>query len=646
MIELTYIGTQNRWPEISVTGKQSAWMLGQVEERSESEAALLMATGLFSVAPSPVMGTINLLTGMIRVQAGGLNSSLRASYRTVLFGDSMTDTYQTIVVPSALSYDAASGVLTVTYAGHQQASGWYLSFFHRGYASLIQHRRLPVTVIDANSFTINVGANLAGVPNGALSTAGAMYRPENWRSAQGFVTWLNALAGQRFNVVYNGAQSGDTVAQSLARIQQHCLDYLPDIVICQVPGINDMSIGNGLSDEETIHAGRCSIVSKLAGVASLVIVLSTTPVHSGEARATVQNMARLIHINRRLREFCQQVPGVVFVDAWEAVVNPTDTTGLAVDNLLRTTDNIHYSMRGARLIAGKVWTAVQSLLPSQANALPATVVDQYDATKLSLTSVSRTSGVITGTSNAHGLLVGELYKVTGGTSEVLNAWVTLTAVTTNTISFASAGVDGAITGTIYIGRGTNLFDNPILSTATGGTVVAPCTGTAASHIKIQNSNGTPTVLASVVARSDGIGNDQQIIITPAAASDQVSIEADFALASTLWPTTVKAGRSYYFEFELSLSGVSGSNLTEIRPVISAVVGGVTYQVFGLHGYADGACLNADQTALHIRTAPMVLPAGSVTNFKWQMVLRFSASGTALTVKVGRVALRESFDSGI
>lgn len=595
-----------------------------------------------------VSSTIDPITGMVRNSAGdGANTTAhKASLRTVLFGDSMTDTYETIAVPTALSYDAATGVLTVTYAGHQQATGWYLSFFHRGYASLLQHQRLAVTVVDANTFTINVGANLAGVPNGALATSGAMYRPENWRSGQGFVPWLNAMAGQRFNIVYNGAQSGDTVAQALARIQQHCLAYSPDVVICQMPGINDMSTGNGPIDEETIHSGRCSIVAKLANVASLVIILSTTPVHSGEARGTLQNMSRLVRINRRLREFCQNVPGVVFVDAWESIVNPTDATGLAADNYLRTTDNIHYSMRGANRIASKVWTAVQNLLPSQVAALPATVMDAYDATKLTLTSVSRTSGVITATSNAHGLLVGELVKVTGGTSEVLNAWSTISAVTTNTVSFASSGADGAITGTIYLGRGTNLFDNPILSTATGGTVVAPCTGTAANHVKVQNSNGAPTVVASVVARADGFGNDQQIVITSAAASDQVSIEADFALASTLWPTTVKAGRSYYLEFELSLSDVNGSNLTEIRPIISAAVGGTTYQVFALHGYADGACLNTDQTALHVRTAPMVLPAGSVTNFKWQMVLRFSAAGTALTVKVGRIALRESFDSGI
>lgn len=44
---IKYIGTQNRWPELAVTGKQSTWSPGWMDERSDSEAAQLLATGLF-----------------------------------------------------------------------------------------------------------------------------------------------------------------------------------------------------------------------------------------------------------------------------------------------------------------------------------------------------------------------------------------------------------------------------------------------------------------------------------------------------------------------------------------------------------------------------------------------------------------------
>jgi lysophospholipase L1-like esterase len=42
-----YIGTARRWPERATTGMQSVWFPGQAEQRSDLEAAQLLATGLF-----------------------------------------------------------------------------------------------------------------------------------------------------------------------------------------------------------------------------------------------------------------------------------------------------------------------------------------------------------------------------------------------------------------------------------------------------------------------------------------------------------------------------------------------------------------------------------------------------------------------
>jgi len=53
-VQIKYIGTAQRWPELSITGRQSVWMPGQIESRSPSEASALLATGLFSSPPVPV----------------------------------------------------------------------------------------------------------------------------------------------------------------------------------------------------------------------------------------------------------------------------------------------------------------------------------------------------------------------------------------------------------------------------------------------------------------------------------------------------------------------------------------------------------------------------------------------------------------
>lgn len=53
-VQIKYIGTEQRWSELSITGRQSVWMPGQIESRSKAEAAYLLATGLFSSPPVPV----------------------------------------------------------------------------------------------------------------------------------------------------------------------------------------------------------------------------------------------------------------------------------------------------------------------------------------------------------------------------------------------------------------------------------------------------------------------------------------------------------------------------------------------------------------------------------------------------------------
>lgn len=65
---IEYIGTQQRWPELATTGKQSTWMPGQAEERSDAEAAQLLATGLFkspddTLTAADIAATKSLVSG-------------------------------------------------------------------------------------------------------------------------------------------------------------------------------------------------------------------------------------------------------------------------------------------------------------------------------------------------------------------------------------------------------------------------------------------------------------------------------------------------------------------------------------------------------------------------------------------------------
>ena len=564
-----------------------------------------------------------------------------SGYRTVCYGDSMTETEYGMDVASSASYDAASGVLTVNYTNHQYATGWNTRIFNRQYASLLKGRVLPVTRVTANQFTVQLSANLSGLPNGALAGT-TQLRNFAWRGVEGFVTWFNMASGWRFNIAFNGAQSGDTTAEALARIDEDCIAYRPQVVIMQIPGINDCSAGNGPVPEETTWTNQKAIIDRIAATGATLILLNVTPVASSEAagRATLQNMQRVIRLNRRLADYCAGKAGVILFDAWGLAVSPTDATALSANSVLRNApDSIHYSQRGGRLVGDALWQRVQNYFPSTPDGLPKSVVDSYIGGAATLTSASRSGGIVTGVLTAHGFNTGDVVKVTGGTSTVFNDYVTLTRIDSASLSFPSAGTDGAVTGTILIGRNNNLIVRPLAETTTGGTVSAPATGTAALGRRVEALTGTPSMVASVVANTAGFGNDQRVVITPAAANDQVRVGMDFADYTTNVPAVVKGGRSYFAEGFVTLAGVAGSNLSEIRFNIEATVDGVTYQAYGSIGYSLGATINTDWSG-HMRTAQIVLPVGACTKVQAFIHVRFSAAGTALTLQLGRFALRE------
>lgn len=574
-------------------------------------------------------------------------------YRTVLFGDSMVDTYETVVSSATATYNATTGDLTVASSGHQQAVGWWLTIWNRNFsypASNGIFRRQVTSVVDANNFVVNIGAGR----NFAASDANWRYRPESWRSAQAFVTWLQMVSNQRFNIVFNGGASGDRADEALARIQTDCLDYAPHLVICQMPGVNDTGASNTTRSLESIVADRHAIVDRILASGARMVLLTTTPVAATEGRANLMAMSRVVEMNRRLVEYCRGKGGLWIVDAHGLVVDPASSTGLAhpTAGYLRTTDNIHYSMRGGRAVGEAVWNAIKNSFPAKPDSLPKTVLDARAVSLITLSSVTVSGGVCSATASQSNLRAGDRYKVWGGTA-AFNEYVTLSSVIGTAITFPCIHADGSVTGTVSMSAAANMVDNPLNTTATGGTL-NPVAGVgtmqagsvAASGIKVSINTGTPAVAASVVSRADGLGNDQQVVITAAAASNQVLIEADFNWSSSggsiNWPGQIKAGRSYVFEVELSLSGVPGSNVSELRPNVVATLDGTTYQTYALNGYADGPVINSDLAAAHVKTAPFVVPAYSAaTVFKWQLALTFSASGTALTVKLGRCRLSEA-----
>lgn len=554
--------------------------------------------------------------------------------KTVLFGDSMTDLYEQVQAPlTSLNYVKATGVLTIGFNPHQQATGWYTTFWDRAYDSLRAGKLYQVTRIDASTLSINIGAGLADVPDGALPLGTASMRPQSIRGAETFMTWLNYVSGNKFDVIYNGAQSGDDTRECLARIWDSCLDFQPDIVVMQLPGINDA----GDTPMEVISSNQKAIIDLISSRVRKLILLTTTPVAAGEVRATQRIMQRVVQLNNRIKDYVKNKPNVLLFDAYRRIVDPTNTTGLALTNYLRTTDNIHYSMRGGKFIADQLWAQISNEFPADRSTLPLTTISNYVTSSVSLSAVTRTANVITATAVAHGFLTGDKGKVFAatGASEALNEWVTITRVDANTVSFPSIGPDGAITGTITLGTSNNLMSNPLL-TGAGAAVGGGITGVYATGLSAFLS-GSPTCAGSLVARSDGRGQNQRTVVTAVAANNRVSVVT--SITDIL--RHIKAGRAYVLEAEVNITGVSGSNLNEIRFNLAFVCDGVTYQTYALAGYLSGANLNTDTGVLYLRTPPLVCPPfTAITQARMDFTLGFSAAGTALTADIGLVNFLE------
>jgi len=571
--------------------------------------------------------------------SGDRNINLARGYRTVLFGDSMTSQFFVDTTTTTASYDPTTGVLTMTLTAHGLATGGEVYVFNRSYASMKAGRHFTLTRVDADNISVNIGANLAGVPSGALSGT-TFARVSSRMGSNSWVNWYQMLAGQPLDIVYNGAQSGDTTADALARIQDDCLDYNPQVVLMQLPGINDMSVGNGPIDEETIFTNQKSIVDQILARNAFLVCLPLTPVYTGEGRATLQNMTRVARLNRRISNYLKTKTGCIMVDAYSRTVNPTDATGLAVADYVKSTDFIHYSIPGALRVAKAVKAKADAHIATGWYSLPSSVVDSFGGSDVTASSVTISSGIATFNSTAHGFLAGETVGVFGATATgTLDGWHTILSATADAFTFATSA-SGTVTGTVVASRSRNIFDNCVLATTTGGTITAPVTGTTGDGFNARFHSGSGTAVASVVANADGIGNAQRLVVSAAVNNDLPGFQSE--VTSTL-NRYGQAGETFFMEGDLRIASANWANtpITEIMFRLIATVDGTLFSAHAINTY-DGltGVSVAEDLALHVRTPNLKIPAGTLTQFYWQVYVRCSGTVSSnLTLDLSRVAVR-------
>lgn len=589
----------------------------------------------------------------------------RVGTRTVIGGDSMSSQFNDVQSPSA-SYNPATRSLQLTLTSGAVPVGMAFNLWNRNYGSLLRKRRVTgASRIDANNWTVLLDDAPADLPNGALATptyVQYLHRTSNY----GWIAWLQMLMNWPFNIVNNGAQDGDTSNDVLVRLRKDVLAYDPDLVIMQAPMINDQATPGSPRDEESTWADMAAIISLIVNNGTRLILATTTPVASGEARATRAIMSRVQRLNQRLQAYVQGSPSVLLLDPYSLVVDPANTTGLALAARLKA-DFIHYSGAGGLLFAKYAQPRVAAWLPGDFETKPKSALDCFSASAATGTtaSISRVNGVLqVPTTAAHGFVVGETIGVTGCNVASANGWWTVVGVPSTTqVNLQTGGADfvaGTVSTTTTLSRNRNLWPNPLLNNAaTGGTVSAPW-NTTTSPVMPQNLNTTvqagtvvqdnTQVQATVVAAASGFGNAARLVVNCCSAGALFGFQT--ASITALLVNQMAAGRRYRGQFRMDLSSTSWANtpISEIYAVVTIQMDS-TYTFNVQHANTESVVQVQENLGLNGRIPEFDIPAGTVTQAYLTVCIRAAtawnggvtppaSNGNACTFDLSQIAFEQ------
>lgn len=187
----------------------------------------------------------------------------------------------------------------------------------------------------------------------------------------------------------------------------------------------------------------------------------------------------------------------------------------------------------------------------------------------------------------------------------------------------------------------NLLDAGLM-TGTTGTVAGSVTnggGVGVATNWVCDSSGTVTsATATLSARSDGYGYDQVLTFKPGGSNAQAIIRTATAAMSG----RITGGKYYEMLMEVTATGVSASNMSNLTAYLSLTIDGVSYSLGQINGFTgDSSVPTADLTAIVWRSLPMWIPTGTIASAQITVLARFSAaSATDLVLKVGRVSFKD------
>lgn len=236
----------------------------------------------------------------------------------------------------------------------------------------------------------SIGGNAYVTPGGATGVICTLFgdsiTQDNYDQSATAITgnasWFtiaNALLGQRLTLINNAGSAGDTTTGMVARLnaanlgvgfgQNGSAGVPPPLppgplvgkpkVIFVMGGFNDI-FGSSTSAAPII-ANLQTIYSTLLATGAIVVAMTTTCPNSSASGYNTTNVATLLAVNDFIRATARSTPGMVLVDAFAAICDPTNASVQGLAGVYRE-GTTHPNNVGGWAIAQKVVTALSGII--------------------------------------------------------------------------------------------------------------------------------------------------------------------------------------------------------------------------------------------------------------------------------------------
>lgn len=490
---------------------------------------------------------------------------------------------------------------------------------------------------------------------------------------QGTVGWANILLGRPWEIVRAHAIGGERLIDLADRIESAIAEN-PDIVFWNI-GINDLkntkNAGNSRFtgkpypvDANQTNVAYCIgladlLLSKLSRTGALIVILPETWPANGAADQTKHLAARTLQYNDFLRWRAANDPRMVYVPLDSYTADPTSATGDVRAGYYN--DYIHPSNVGGFARGAVLASHIKSEI-KRFDRLSANVIETFNNLKIAGTALAANGNdtlrvTLNNTSGSNTLIrTGDkvALAVPSPGNVQWNGRYNVVAHTTTYIDVDCA-VPGAYTGTVNVSTATQVFDNPLFLTQTGGGVSGGITlaaGTVPSEVSISGPAGCSVSMDNAQVHTDmdgvadGFGNWCDMTITgPANAAVDVFFLANRGPAAT--GSTVY-GRLFSGDTVQALFDVDVVSISGVYTFIAGLNGAFTHATDGsqnllIYGmYRDGVNTGAHPNQPFrgvVGTAEYAVPAGTLEAFDGHMNVKFGASGGSIRLRVGRVAIK-------